>query len=325
MQQRYTENDFARYYRTYMEDKVFEIEEKRKQSLKKLQGPKKRTMILLLIYAVLCLLFNIQNGFGSIIHQAVGGLMIYTFSYLLPYQTENKKLLGEIKQELVLEVIRFLDRGLMYEPQNYIQRDIFLEANLYRKENIDRYGGEDYIYGTIGNTSIAFSEVHAENKTKDSEGRTKYVTVFKGLFFEVDFHKTFNGVLYITRNAGFFSKVFGANKPNNNREKLEQAMLENPQFQDRFLVRTSDQILARYLLTPSFMERILQFEDQTKSRIVFSFREGKLYLGIETDKDHFDFDLKETLNQKVLYAYFQEVKIALDIIEELHLNTNIWK
>lgn len=320
IQQRHTPQDFTRYYRTYMEDNVQQIERERHVALQNLAGPKKRTILLLGLYALFSLFILIVTRFGTNFELIIGAVGIYTFSYAIPYEKEKKKVLMQIKEKLIREVIRFLDRGLQYEPENYIHESLFLEANLYNKSSIDRYRGEDYIYGQIGNTSITFSEVHAEDKRKDSKGNTKYVTIFRGLFFEVDFHKPFAGSVYVTRNAGIFSS-----KPNNNGERLEKINLENPAFQERYLVRASDQILARFILTPLFMERLLEFEQTTGHSVRFSFRDGKMYLAIHTNKDHFDFDLKQTLNQDVLYDYFHEVKIAFDIIEELNLNTNIWK
>lgn len=312
--------DFTRFYRTYLQENVQEIEILRQQSRVKLAGPKKRTTGLLSLYAMFCFYMFITRGLEFTIELIIGAAAIYMFSYELPYAKEKKKVLMQIKEKLIREVIRYLDRGLQYEPEKSIQEALFLEANLYSKSSIDRYNGEDYIHGKIGDTSIAFSEVHAEDKTRDSNGGAKYVTIFKGLFFEVDFHKAFAGSVYVTRNAGIFSS-----KPNNNQEHLEKINLENPQFQERYLVRASDQVLARFVLTPLFMERLLEFEKVTGHGVRFSFRDGKMYLAVHTSKDHFDFELNQTLDEKVLYDYFHEVKIAFDIIEELNLNTNIWK
>lgn len=282
-------------------------------------GPKRRTILLLSLYAFFCLFVLFAEGLDIITHLIIGGFGIYGFSYALPYQKQKKRILQQIKEQLISEIIRFLDRGLQYEPQQSLPKSLFLEANLYPSSLVERFSGEDYIYGKIGNTSIAFSEVHAEDKRRDSKGRTRYVTIFRGLFFEIDFHKPFSGSVYVAKNAGIFS-----NKPNNNNEQLEKVMLENPLFQERYVVRSSDQILARFVLTSSFMERLIEFEDHTGSSILFSFRDGKMYLAIHTNKDHFDFDLTQPLNEDVLYGYFHEVKIAFDIIEELNLNTNIW-
>ena len=48
-------------------------------------------------------------------------------------------------------------------------------------------------------------------------------------------------------------------------------------------------------------------------------------IAIETEKDYFDFDPSKPINHESLYTYVEDVRIALTIIEELQLNTNIWK
>lgn len=325
MQKRPSEEAFEHFYRTYIENQLESIEINRKASLETLKGPRKRTTVLLSIYVVFVLFVLYAGGLNLIMHLFVGGSILYTLSYAVPYQKEKKKVLGKIKRQLISKIIHFLDPNLVYAPKRTIPKKTFLEANLYLKDKIGYYKGEDTISGKIGETSMTFSEVHAQEKGVHTDGLIKYGTIFKGLFFDIDFHKPFTGSIYVTPNAGAFSKLFGTNKHNNNQEKLETVTLGNPDFQKRYLVRADNQIIARYVLSPSFMEHLLRFERQTGCVIRFSFRDGHMYLAIETNKNHFDFNIKQPLTKELIYGYFHEVKIAFDLVEELKLNTRIWK
>jgi hypothetical protein len=57
----------------------------------------------------------------------------------------------------------------------------------------DRETLEDTIYAKIGETDLAVSEIHTEDKqtSRDKDGKTKttWYTIFKGLFISADFHK----------------------------------------------------------------------------------------------------------------------------------------
>ena len=65
-------------------------------------------------------------------------------------------------------------------------------------------------------------------------------------------NKTFKGTTIIKRDRGKVANFFRSKMSG-----LESVKLEDPKFEKLFDVYGNDQIEARYLLTPSFMERPL--------------------------------------------------------------------
>ncbi|MBR6163849.1 DUF3137 domain-containing protein [bacterium] len=73
------------------------------------------------------------------------------------------------------------------------------------------------------------------------------------------------------------------------RKEKKRITLEDPLFMKRFIVEADDEIEARYLLTPSFMERFLDFKTKFKAdSISCSFYDNKFMVLISTDKDLFE-------------------------------------
>ena len=93
-----------------------------------------------------------------------------------------------------------------------------------------------------------------------SASRIEEKTVFHGLVVRMAVHKNFRGLTIIRHDAG----VVG-----NGRallQGLQRVNLEDPVFEQAFEVAASNQVEARYLLTPSFMERLLELSRSFRRR-----------------------------------------------------------
>jgi hypothetical protein len=144
----------------------------------------------------------------------------------------------------------------------------------------DRANYEDRLTGKRKDAPFNFFEAHLEEKrtTTDSKGRTRttWVTIFKGQCLVVKFSKNFEGVTKVFRDAGIFNGLQGFGQ----REK--KVRLEDPRFEKQFEVYGSDQIEARFILTPDFMERLLKLEKTfSGKRLRCAFSEGEMLLCVE--------------------------------------------
>ena len=112
--------------------------------------------------------------------------------------------------------------------------------------------------------------------------------------------------------------------------------LEDIEFSKHFSVEAKDQVEARYLLTPSFMTRLLEYKKKLKRP--FSVREvlftqkypeqGNILICIQTgDQDMFAFDRWQTDNMeaaaKAIYKILQEIKEIMQVVEALKLDQDI--
>lgn len=71
--------------------------------------------------------------------------------------------------------------------------------------------------------------------------------------------------------------------------QMQRVNLEDVVFNKHWKVDTTDQIEARYVLTPAFMERMLEVKKRFKGKkIEFSFWNNKVLIAVYTDKDMFE-------------------------------------
>ena len=66
--------------------------------------------------------------------------------------------------------------------------------------------------------------------------------------------------------------------------------MENPEFEKAFVVRGTDAVEARYILTPDMQERLLALRGRLGADVRFAFRESHVFMGIPNDEDWFEPD-----------------------------------
>lgn len=131
---------------------------------------------------------------------------------------------------------------------------------------------EDQITGRVGEKYFVMHEM-----TLRTEGKNK-VTTFQGQIFVVDCDRSFTGQTLVLRDRSKFGRASRGAIPG-----LKRAGLASPKFEKLFEVYTTDQVEARYLLPPDFMERIMDLEASVDgNNIRFAFSKGKLYIAVET-------------------------------------------
>lgn len=188
---------------------------------------------------------------------------------------------SSLKERLVKRVIN--ERGFVYSPAG----GAFSLRPLKRVlPSFDRESREDYIAGDINGVDFSAVEIHLEDRRTrvDSKGRTKtyYVTVFRGRVASYDMHKSFSNPIILSTNTwdllGSLSNVFTG---------LEQIRLEDPEFEKMFDVYGSDQVEARYILTPGMMERLKDIR-RRHGGLEAVFDGGKIHLAISTGQNLFE-------------------------------------
>lgn len=232
----------------------------------------------------------------------------------------KKKFKFEFKQEIISKLITTYNPSLEYRPQDRISDAVFIGSKMFSRKPHDIVG-EDMIVGKYGDTDFKMSELRATYETTDSDGDSTTNEIFKGIFLVADFHKYFHSETIIIPETGW--KAVGLNK-----KKYKGAALiemEDPIFEKRFRVFTTNDQDARYILSPSMMERICKLQNKFRDDIWISFRGDSMNIAINTSRDFFEHDLNTPLNDKSLvHHHISELKTLLGIIDDLNLNTRIW-
>jgi len=149
---------------------------------------------------------------------------------------------------------------------------------------------------------------------------------FVGMFAIVDFNKKFNGHTIILpdgmeKRMGYLAKNFQAL----NMTRGQLVHLEDPEFEQEFVVYGTDQVEARYILSTSLMERITSFKRKIDKPIMLSFNKNKLYLGVQQPHGFLSLDKRKNLTDPDTFKLLHDdISEAIGIVEDLNLNRRIW-
>ncbi len=146
----------------------------------------------------------------------------------------------------------------------------------------DRARFEDSLAGYRNEIGFEFFEAELKQRRQSSSkhgSRTKWVTVFRGQCLVAHFPKPFQGSTRVYRDAGIFN---GLVKLGHSFGKHEKVALEDPKFERAFEVYSTDQVEARFLLTPDFMERLLNLEAAFHGKkLRCGFSGGEMFVAVE--------------------------------------------
>lgn len=166
-----------------------------------------------------------------------------------------------------------------------------------------------------------------KKKHKDSKGRTKYSTIFQGLFIIANFNKNFQGRTIVLPDLAqnSFGDIIGSWLQSKNAARDELVKMDNPTFEKEFVIYSTDQIEARYILSHTLMQNLLNFKQKTKHDISISFVKNNIHLAINYGKDLFEPTVfKSLLNDEITKEYIETLVLALSTVEELKLNERLW-
>ena len=225
----------------------------------------------------------------------------------------KKKFENEIKQKIMPYVCKCLgDLKWKYAQCSF-------EQLLCKSGIIDRYNRVSYddsftgIYKDINYEICETSFYYKTGTGKNSSTRT----VFKGVMIKLDMNKSFTG------NTVIRPDTLKHASPAAN---LKHTTLEDVVFEKKFDVFTDDEVEARYLITPSFMERLNNMKTAfSADRVSCAFYDKYLLVGLHTSKDLFSIcSLKEPVNDgKQFFTMFEEILSIIKLIDHFKLNQKI--
>jgi hypothetical protein len=286
---------------------------------------KKKTFWLLGFFGISVLLLFMGIAMAELLIAGLIFFVVFGIVVIAVCMNITKKYKKTYKDVVITPLIKAINPNLSYYKDSCIAKEKFIASKIFLTHP-DRYTGEDYVAGMVDKTMIEFSELHAQYRSTDGKGHTQYHTFFKGLFLIADFNKNFNGRTVVLPDSGektfgFLSKVF--QKMNVMRDQL--VYMEDPVFENNFKVYSSDQVEARYILSPDFMSRIVELKLKFDKKIYFSFMDSKVCLTIYTSYDYFNPHMSQSaLNTDVIRGFYNEINILLSIVDDLNLNTRIW-
>jgi hypothetical protein len=297
------------------------LEVERVQQLKNLSH-RKNVLIFSTSISFLALIIFGGNYIIGLVSLGVLAFSVYSGFKLYNEYSECKiNYADKFKNIVMPELILSIDPTLEFRKDYFIPIGTFTESEIF-DFNPGNYSGEDYISGTIGKTKFEFCELNIFRKTVKNSAEI----YFTGQFMVADFNKKFNGKTFLFPEVlGMQSGLLAQTLVKFSKNNLEIAKMEDPEFEKRFAVYTTDQVEARYILSPALMTHIENLTNRFGRDIRLSFVDSKVYIAMQTYQDFFNPSfLESALNQKIIEWFYYQLHGSLMIIQELNLNTRIW-
>jgi hypothetical protein len=307
---------FSPHYEEHIRPHVKRFEEKRINALKSL---KSRSIKSIVVFCLLCaaipgllITFEFAEGGYKILAiltlLAIVALVAFAYKPISDYRSEVKGLIYP-------EIFKYFGRDFVYDRKGPLAVKSLMDSEIIPSH--DQVKKEDYIKGEHNGVKLEMMEATLYKRIRHNK-RTETKVTFQGIMILLSMNKNFTGKTIVKRDVGFIGNFL-----NKSFSKYENVKLEDPVFEDKFEVYSSDQVEARYLLTTSFMERLLELSDVFgEGGIQCSFYNDRLLLLIPTSKNRFEASsvFKPATFVDDINMILKEMSLIFQIIEMLKLD-----
>lgn len=228
--------------------------------------------IIILAIAAIVIVTTRETAIGFMV--GVGAILAAYFVYHFITQDIREETKGRIVNAIVGYIgWRFTPEVDRFDTSAF--RDLFLIP-----KKIDRASYEDSLGGEAHGAKFRSVEAHLEKESRNSKGNRTWRTVFRGQLITLDFPTTSFGRTIVLRDKGWFNAKKQAD--------MKRIGLVDPVFEKLFEAYGTDQVEARVILDPAFMQRMVDLEQAVAGKnIRFGFDRDRLYIAVET-KDQFE-------------------------------------
>lgn len=318
------ETDFRQFYETSLKEKLQNLESNRKTILKRyLWG-------FLLIAALVAWNYYLASLNPEPFILIISIALSATGSIWFIVVTVKKKgrYRRSFKSDIVTNIVKLFNPEWQYLYDSCVNQTDYERSGIF-PHHVDRYDGDDLVVGKVEKTDFQYSELHTQYKqvTYSSKGRRQehWVTIFKGIFMHADFNKNFDGATYVLPDTA--EKLFGSWGQSLQRlsSRGDLIKLENVEFEKLFVVYGSDQVEARYILTPAIMESMVDLHKRFDGEIYFSFVGSRVYFAKSLSGSLFEPNVfRSGVNFNDVKEMHDLLSMITTLIQDLNLNTRIW-
>ncbi|MBU6234753.1 MAG: DUF3137 domain-containing protein [Alphaproteobacteria bacterium] len=313
-----TGSDFMPYYRAQILPQVVEFERSRIEALKDF-----RTRVLMAIplgiglvcFGIWLAFFKLPSMFEETdptfpliaMALALAGISAWCASPIQAFKTS-------VKQKIYPRIFGFFQGNWVHSEKSPVSARDFDESSLIPSYDTEHKG--DYVRGDYKGVPLQIHESKL-TRTEGSGKNRRTVTVFQGVLVCLGSNKKFKGRTLIKRDYGFM------NWAANGFQSMERIRLEDPLFEKQFEVFGDDQVESRYLLTTSFMDRLLKLVTLFDAKgLQASFYDHKLLIMIPTGKNYFEASsiFKPATFIPEINTVLEEMHAFFNIIDTLKLN-----
>lgn len=255
------------------------------------------------------------NGFMEIIMI----LAFILFSAAITTMIFNSKASTELRKiENIYkdDIINFLFKDYKHNYNRFggIERELFEVSQMGNSSRIDEYRCEDFLSinipnddGTPSDVKLNLCDIYAYYETKDADGDTDRYIVYDGVFGYAQLPFNFKSTLTI-------NTTFRTTK------KLDAITLEDVSFNKLFKIKCSDQIEARYILTPEVMLDLMKLKTKMgKIKLILSG--DMMFIGFP-NQNLFHFN---GTSEKSFLTVFNQSEAIVNLITKIAQNNKVFK
>ena len=149
----------------------------------------------------------------------------------------------------------------------------------------DRSEFEDRWFGALEGHGFSLYEAHLEEQQGSGKNR-RWVTMFRGAIIDLEFGRSFHSTTLLQRR-GKHKKWFGlggrADSVKFKGHQLDYVDQVHPDFDAVFEMYSDDQVEARVIVHPSYVEHLLALETAFKAKAIRAlFSKGQVLLAVES-------------------------------------------
>lgn len=184
-----------------------------------------------------------------------------------------------LKLKIMPKLARFAELAYKIKPEDF-PLTAFTDIDILPRHH--RSALEDGLSGSHNGVNFALAEATLRRRSGSSNSKQNYKTVFHGLLFVFDVKKRFSGMAVAVRDTGPLKKLFDS-------RRAQRVALEDPRFEKLFEVYGTDQVEARFLFTPTLMERIVALGEVIGDPAPhIAFHEGRLLVAAKVKGNRFE-------------------------------------
>lgn len=293
-----------------------------KELLRQMQGLKKTVRLSRILAVVLpgagfvLVAYLASTGNWTWLLPAIGLLIFLWVGSSLILSSHSRKLKILLGQTITLPVLQEIFDLQEYLPDQGIAERIISASQLV--DNWDRYSGSDFVRGKYRGLNILYSDIHLEREETDIDAdgstSTHYVTVFQGQWMICDFGKQLPARLLVREKSR--SQLF---RPKSDIET------ENAAFNKKYQISSQDGHTVFYVLTPHFMEYIMQASELAAAPTSLCFEGSQVHIAIDSRHDSLELNrVRLDSLDNIRDRFRSEIKYVTDIVDLLLLNENIY-
>ncbi len=290
--------------------------EQERQAIYSVYAKNSRISIIFIIAGAAIAILSALFGETVVVFGIIIGMILFVIGIIFGAiaSSKSRPFTKKFKLNLIKALLEEMYQNVYYNPEDSLNLSRVLATGLVKQP--DRYKGEDLVTCEYKGVKIQACDFHMEERhvTYDSKGNrhVSYQTYFKGRWLIFKFDEAFKDQVRILEKSwlGFSIAPKG----------FKKVETESIAFNKKFLMESTDPQHAFYIVTPSMIEKLLEFESMMGGTVSLLYRGDELHIAINNNSNSLEPRLKYPLNEENLKRYQSETDLMAVLINEFGLS-----